>query len=78
MYAVLDFMGAVIYFVLNIIIFPLIVLVHAIIFTWIFQKFLITKSQRIITKIKHHPLTERLMEKNLIGPNRSGQIEVTH
>lgn len=78
MYSVLDFMGAVIYLILNIIIFPLVVLVNAIIYSWILQKFLTAKSQILISKIKHHPFTERMMEKRGFGFARSRQIEITH
>jgi hypothetical protein len=76
MYSLLDFTGAVIYFILNIILFPLFILVHALILSWVLQKMVIEFSHKLAMKFRH--TTTRELEVKGYSFLRSKNIEALH
>ena len=53
MNSVLDFMGAMIYFVLNIVLFPLFILVHGLLMIWSFEKFAALQVKKYMLRFKN-------------------------
>jgi uncharacterized membrane protein len=76
MYTVLDLAGAFLCFILNIILFPLFVLVYGMIYCWILQKFLYDKLQKLAIKSRHSQ--ESLHGRRGFAFFKNKTIEISH
>jgi hypothetical protein len=53
MNSVLDFTGALIYFVLNIVLLPIFMMVHALLLVWSFEKFAVLQVKKVMFRFKN-------------------------